>query len=341
MGITGAGARQRRACAPVRAAARVRATALLAACIALSACPRPPAAAPLDPGSRDVPDVVGVVEELRQSVLTVATERGEGSGVVWDEHGHVVTNAHVVSGADTVRLVSADGDEVAADIVAADEIVDVAVLEARDVDLPPATFTTRLPDVGEWVVAIGNPLGFENTVTAGVVSGLHRAIPGSARSSPALVDLVQTDAPISPGNSGGALVDLDGRVVGINVAYIPPQANAVSIGFAIPSPTVTRAVEQLIADGEIDHPFLGVVPLPAAEGGVVVANVIADSPAARAGIRRGDVIVAFDGHQLDSVEMLLSSLRGVSPGERVALVAVRDGRRVHIDVVLGVRSSAS
>src|SRR5205085_1967535 len=124
--------------------------------------------------------------------------------------------------------------------------------------LPAAKWADRLPPVGSLAIAIGNPLGFENSVTAGIISGTGRAVPGAAQQAPALVDLVQTDAAISPGNSGGALVGGDARVIGVNVAYIPPSASAVSIGFAIPAPTVTDVVKQLIAKGKAAHAYLGV-----------------------------------------------------------------------------------
>src|SRR5918999_81625 len=146
-------------------------------------------------------------------------------------------------------------------VLAASESFDLAVLEIEGRNAPAAELADALPEVGELAVAIGNPLGFENTVTAGIVSGLHRSIP-SGGLTPALVDLIQTDAPISPGNSGGALVNADGEVIGINVAYLPPgQTGAVSLGFAIPAPTAAQVVEQLLATGRVELAYLGIQPI--------------------------------------------------------------------------------
>ena len=170
-----------------------------------------------------------VAAQLAPSVVAVLTPGGEGSGVVWNDDGIIVTNAHVVGPHDEAVVAFADGKRSPARVVAVDTVVDLAVLDAERDDLPAATFADALPVVGELAIAVGNPLGFENTVTAGVISGVQRAIPGSATQTQSLVDLIQTDAAISPGNSGGALVNGSGEVVGINVAYIPPQARAVSL----------------------------------------------------------------------------------------------------------------
>jgi len=202
--------------------------------------------------------------------------------------------------------------------------------------------------VGELAIAIGNPAGFESTVTAGIISGLHRAIPSQGQ-TPALVDLIQTDAAISPGNSGGALVDRNGEVIGINVAYIPPQQGSVSLGFAIPSPTAVDVVRELIENGEVRHAFLGVTPavvtpdtaelfdLPVDQG-LAVQSLEPGGPAARAGVRSGDVIVSFEGRPLTAVEDLFGALRQRDPGERVEVVVVRgEGERETLQVTLGER----
>lgn len=164
-----------------------------------------------------------------------------------------------IAGASDVMVVLADGTRERAGIVATDAFTDLALLKIERDDLPVAELAQRYPEIGELAVALGNPLGFENTVTAGIISGLGRAIPAaSTRAGVSLVDLVQTDAAISPGNSGGALVGPDGRIVGINVAYIPPAVGAVSLGFAIPSPTVIDVVQELVADGTAEHAYVGV-----------------------------------------------------------------------------------
>jgi S1-C subfamily serine protease len=231
--------------------------------------------------------------------------------------------------------VLASGRRLEARVDATDNCTDVAVLTVEGEELPPARFAEALPRVGELAVAIGNPLGFEKTVTAGIVSGLHRAIPAVAQTQ-ALVDLIQTDAAISPGNSGGALLNARGEVVGINVAYIPPSAGVVSLGFAIPAPTVTSIVEQLLRSGRARHPFLGVRPgelTPQiadqlgidADSGVLILEVTAGSGADDAGLEESDVVVEFEGEQIATVEDLLAGIRGSEPGQTVRIAYVREG----------------
>jgi len=289
-----------------------------------------------------------IVRRIEPSVVAVLSAIGEGSGVVWRQDGLVVTNAHVVAGAESVELAFADGKRSPARVLATDALTDLALLRSDRGDLPAATFAPDLPVVGELAIAIGNPLGFENTVTAGIISGLHREIPGAAAVAPALVDLIQTDAAISPGNSGGALVDGSGQVVGINVAHIPPEARAVSIGFAIPSPTVRDVVTQLLEHGSVRHAFIGIQSAPLtpeiarllrveADSGVLVIEVVPAGPADRAGMRPGDVIVSVDGDPVDSVEAFLGALRAHRPGDRVKVDAVREGKRLAFEVTLAER----
>ncbi|MDN5748969.1 MAG: PDZ domain-containing protein, partial [Pseudonocardia sp.] len=214
--------------------------------------------------------------------------------------------------------------------------------------LPVPEYRTELPRPGDAVLAIGSPLGFEGTVTSGIVSGLNRQIPGSAAQSRALVDLIQVDAAISPGNSGGALLDAQGRVIGINEAYIPPAAGAVSIGFAIPAATAVSVADQLLADGTATHPYLGVVFAPLtdeirnslgvrAEGGVLAAAVEPGSPAAAAGVQPGDVIVAIGEREIASVEDVLGTLRDSAPGRTTTLGVLRAGERLELPLTIGTR----
>lgn len=289
-----------------------------------------------------------VVNEVAPSVVAVRSTTGEGSGVVWSEDGIIVTNAHVVGAAEQVVVAFADGQRVPAEVVAVDTVVDIAVLDAEREDLPPATFADNLPEVGELAIAVGNPLGFENTVTAGIISGLQRSIPGSGVSTQSLVDLIQTDAAISPGNSGGALLNGAGEVVGINVAYIPPQARAVSIGFAIPAPTVVDVVTQLLDDGDASHAYLGfqpgrVTPQIAQQfgldrqDGILVLDVSQGGPVARGGVEPGDVIVGIAGNAVPTLEALLAELRALEPGQQVDLTVVRDGEEQVLQVEVGDR----
>jgi S1-C subfamily serine protease len=294
-------------------------------------------------------DVSEIFERVSPSVVTVVSESGEGSGVVWDDEGHIVTNNHVVEGAASLGIVLVSGERRPATIVATDPLTDLAVIQAEEDGLPAAEFAERVPKVGELAVAIGNPLGFESSATAGIISGLHRALPSGGQ-TPALVDLVQTDAAISPGNSGGALVDSTGKVLGINVAYIPPSEQAVSIGFAIPSLTVVEVVEQLISTGSVEHAYIGIEPRPltpqlasqlglSASEGVLVFSVTPGSPAASAGLMPGDAIIEFDGDEIASVEDLFTALRQKSPGDRVELTVLREGEEMELTVTLGERPS--
>jgi serine protease DegQ len=309
----------------------------------------PPAGVQGDGGSGGdfgrIPEIVRAVSPTVVAVLVSGDQgTGEGSGVIWGEDGVIVTNNHVVEGAQEIVVVLATGRQVDAEVVATDPLTDLAVLRVDREGLPTAEFADGLPQVGELAVAMGNPLGFENSVTAGIVSGLDRSVP-SGGNTPALVHLLQTDAPISPGNSGGALVDADGRVIGINVAYIPPEARAVSIGFAIPSETVVDVVQQLLESGEVQHAFLGVGPAPLtpelaeqfgidAEEGIVVLNVVEGSGAAEAGVQAGDVLLSADGEPLGSVEDLFALLRERDPGDEVELELLRDDERQTVAVTL-------
>lgn len=290
-----------------------------------------------------------LVEQVEPSVVSVLRpDRGEGSGVIWSSDGVIVTNDHVVEGVDQVIIVFADGQRVNATVLATDRRTDLAVLQAERSDLPAATFSDALPRVGEVALALGNPIGFENSTTQGIVSGLHRSIPGSAQQSAALVDLIQTDAAISPGNSGGALVNGEGEVMGVNVAYIPPnsQAGAVSIGFAIPAPTVIDVVEQLLEDGTAEHAYLGIRPTTLtpsiaqelnaeADSGVVALTVEPGGPADEAGMEPGDIIKAIDDEPVATTEDLLAALRAYAPGDQVAVTFLRNGAEQEVSVTLG------
>ena len=286
-------------------------------------------------GFGKIPDIV---EKSQPSIVTVFAEsaggeQGVGSGVIYRSDGTILTNNHVVAGATHVEVAFADGSRVAGRVSATDPDTDLAVIRVDRGGLPAARFQSSLPRIGSLAVVLGSPLGFEKTVTAGIVSGLHRQIPGSASETRALVDLIQTDAAISPGNSGGAVVDSDGRVLGISVAYVPPQQGAVAVGFAIPASTATRVANELLEHGRARHAYLGLQPgvltaqaadqLGVTQNGVVVYAVTQDGPAAEAGIRPGDVVTAVAGQNVANVEELFASLRQHEPGETVSISYMR------------------
>ncbi len=341
-------------------AAAVSALAL-AGCVGLpaptateSAAPSPsptasPRAGAAEQGEEmSIPDIV---RSVQPSVVTIFTDGGLGSGVVYHEDGLVLTNEHVVRGNTRVEVAFADGQRVDGTVTATDPITDLALVQADREDLPAAEFAESLPVIGELAVVIGSPLGFENTATSGIVSGLHREIPGSASSSQSLVDLIQTDAAISPGNSGGAVVNGRGQIIGISEAYIPPSAGAVALGFAIPSPTATEVAEELIEDGTADHAFMGLVPgaitpqiaeqLGLSDTtGAIVLSVSNGGPASAAGIRPGDVVTAIEGEEIGSPEDLLAALRQQDPGDRVAVDVRRGDEEQTLDVTLTDRPAA-
>ncbi|MFJ5692590.1 S1C family serine protease [Arthrobacter sp. NPDC093125] len=297
-------------------------------------------------------DIPTIVTNVQPSVVTVFTGRGGlGSGVVYSEDGLILTNEHVVRGSQNVEVGFADGRRVAGKVRATDEISDLALVEAERTGLPAAKFQTDLPRIGELAIVIGSPLGFENTVTSGIISGLHREIPGSASSSQSLVDLIQTDAAISPGNSGGAVVNGRGEVIGISEAYIPPSTGAVALGFAIPAATAVKVADQLREDGTADHAFIGLglaeitepianeLGLPDTRGALAL-SVQEGGPAAKAGMRAGDVIIRLDGDEVASPEDLLAALRSKSPGQAVTVEFRRGTETQEVKVQLVARPAS-
>jgi S1-C subfamily serine protease len=296
-------------------------------------------------GSGDFDRIPSIVDQVQPSVVSVVTNLGQGSGVVYGGKGFVITNHHVAGTAQTIAVVLANGERVPAKLRASTDKYDIAVLEVDRDDLTAATFAHALPQVGALAIAIGNPIGFENSVTQGIVSGLNREIPAGG-TTPSLVDLIQTDAAISPGNSGGALVDGDGEVIGINVAYLPPQSGAVSLGFAIPAPVAVSVADQLIETGRVRFAYLGILPAQitpelnqafnlGSDTGVLVEQVVPGGPAAKAGIAKGDVIAELADRRIELVEDLFAELREHKPGEAVKVTVLRGGDRKTFDVTLG------
>jgi S1-C subfamily serine protease len=302
------------------------------------------------------PSVVQVNVQAIQVTPFGRQERAEGlgSGVIYRRDGYIITNSHVVQDAREVNVAFADGSTERGEVVGSDSSTEIAVVRVDRDDLPAAKFAEGSLTVGQLAVAIGSPSGFQSTVTEGVVSGLNREVPGrltGGRQEEALVDLIQTDAAISPGSSGGALVDRDGEVVGINVAYLPPQeTGAESIGFAIPSDTATSTADQLVENGQVSNPFFGIryrdlTPEIAEqfglsmESGVIVVEVDPGSPADDAGLRPRDVITALGSTAIEDSGDLLAAVRDYEPGDDVTLTVARGGTggEEQIAVELGER----
>lgn len=280
---------------------------------------------------------------------------GEGSGVIYTSDGKIITNNHVVTDdyggvVRDLEVTLATGQKLAAGVIGRDALTDLAVIKVNaSMNLPAATFRNDQPSVGEYAVAIGSPLGYENSVTLGVVSGLARSIEGvSGPEGVALNNLIQTDAPISPGNSGGALANADGEVIGINVAYLPAQTGAVNIGFAIPSVVATQVADEIIKTGKATHSYLGVGPQTVTtelqrrfglsrSSGVLVAEVTLNGPADKAGIKRGDIIFKIGDREMVTSSDLLVAIRDKKPGDRVQVTLDRDGQTSTVTVTLQER----
>ena len=279
--------------------------------------------------------------------------QGTGTGFVWDERGHVVTNFHVIQDADGARVTLADQTTWKADLVGVFPDRDLAVLRIRapKEKLKPIPLgESRNLQVGQKVYAIGNPFGFDQTLTTGVVSALNREIQ-SATERP-IHGVIQTDAAINPGNSGGPLLDSDGRLIGVNAAIFSPSGAYAGIGFAIPVDVVRRVVPRLIRDGKFKRSTMGVhgasddvrqaLGLPA---GVVIVGVERHSPAARAGLKpfyrdadgnivRGDELVAINGTPIADADELLSTLEDLQAGDSITVTVLRDGHKLDFRVEL-------
>jgi S1-C subfamily serine protease len=286
-----------------------------------------------------------------------------GSGFVLDRQGYVATNYHVVAGSRRVSVSFSNNDSLAAKVVGTDPSTDLAVLKvsASQQALKPLPLAdSDQVHVGQWVAAIGNPLGLDRTVTAGIVSALHRQI--QAPNGFAIAQAIQTDAAINHGNSGGPLLDLKGHVIGVNsqIATAGSEGN-IGIGFAIPSNTVKKVSAELIATGHVAHAYLGVgvqeltpdvaqtLNLPV-EKGLIVETVVKESAAAQAGIRAGkrnvvidgqsyrvggDIIVSVDGSPVESTSDLLGTLAEKEPGDRLTVEVYRGTKRLKLEVTLG------
>ena len=277
---------------------------------------------------------------------------GTGSGFVWDKKGRIVTNYHVIRGADVAQVVLADHSAWKARLVGASPEADLAVLaiDAPEDRLQPIPVgTSHDLEVGQSVFAIGNPFGLDHTLTTGVVSALGREISGE--SGQTVKGMIQIDAPINPGNSGGPLLDSAARLIGVNSAIVSPSGAFAGVGFAIPVDKVNRVVTELIQHGKIIRPSLGIEPAPdqwvqeLGLNGVLVLSVVPGGPAAKAGIRAtrqtadgqielGDQILTIDGHMLESADDLFSTQEKYQVGDSVTLTLLRDGQRRDVKVTL-------
>ncbi|HWE44838.1 MAG TPA: Do family serine endopeptidase [Caulobacteraceae bacterium] len=274
-----------------------------------------------------------------------ARMRVSGSGFFISRDGYVVTNNHVIDGAVKITVVTADNRRLHARLVGRDPATDLAVLKVDGTDFPYVSFEERAqPQVGDWVVAMGNPFGLGGTVTAGIVSALERR----HVSDSSYVDYMQIDAPINRGNSGGPTFDLQGRVVGVNTSIYSPSGGSVGIGFDIPADVAAKVTSQLIHDGKVVRGYIGatvqeVTPDIADSlglsqpAGALVAELTPGGPSDRAGLKTGDLILKLDGREVKSSEDLTRQVGLVRAGDVIRLTVVRDGRQQEIDVRSGVR----
>jgi putative serine protease PepD len=309
---------------------------------------------PADNGS-----VAAVAARLLPSTVQISAEyqgqRGgaTGSGFVLDRQGHVVTNNHVVEEADDndgpIEIVDQDGSRYRATVVGRSAVYDLAVLwspKARGLT-PAALGASQTLRVGEGVVAIGSPLGLSSTVTAGIVSALHRPVTtGDAGNESSYINAVQTDAAINPGNSGGPLVNLRGQVVGVNSAIattggpIGGESGSIGVGFAIPIEQVRVTADQILRNGEAVYPVIGAKVKTGETGGrgAEIDSVMADTPAEDGGLRKGDVITEVEGERVTDGIALIVAIRSHQPGETVEFTIERDGEEQKVELTLGAQT---
>jgi serine protease DegQ len=270
-----------------------------------------------------------------------------GSGVIVSSDGYVLTNDHVVEGADAIEVLLADGTRASARIIGTDPETDLAVLRIDAQDLAAIEFgDIDAARVGDVVLAVGNPFGVGQTVTMGIISALGRTQLGINT----FENFIQTDAAINPGNSGGALVDAEGRLLGINTAIYSRSGGSLGIGFAIPAGTARQVMQQIIATGSVTRGYIGVEPqditpeladafrLPRREG-AIVAGVMRGSPAERAGVRVGDILVDVDGKPITGTTTMLDVIAQLQPGTTATFRFLRDGRTVELPIRIGKRPS--
>jgi len=274
-------------------------------------------------------------------------ERGTGSGFIINKDGDIITNAHVVSGADKVTVILKDGRQLEGKVLGSDELTDVAVIQVKSDNLPTVSIgSSQSMQTGDWAIAIGNPLGLDNTVTAGIISAIGRK--SGQIGVDKRVSFIQTDAAINPGNSGGPLLNQNGEVIGVNTAIIQ---GAQGLGFAIPIETAQRIARQLIENGKVSRAYLGVQMVTidpnvklevnkdpdfgdkiTDDKGVLITKVVEGSPAAKAGAKLGDVIVKFDNKEILSAEQVTQLVEDRSVGDKIILEVKRNGQTIALNM---------
>jgi S1-C subfamily serine protease len=279
------------------------------------------------------------------------TERGTGSGFIINKDGDVITNAHVVSGADKVTVVLKDGRSLEGKVLGADQLTDIAVVKIKGDNLPVVTIgSSQNLQPGDWAIAIGNPLGLDNTVTSGIISALGRNS-SAIGVSDKRVSFIQTDAAINPGNSGGPLLNQNGDVIGVNTAIIQ---GAQGLGFSIPIETAQRIADQLIKNGRVNRAYLGIQMVTLDERlkqrisqdpdmpfevtvskGVLITRVVANSPAAAAGLKQGDVLLRVDGKTVETADSVTQLVEGKSSGDKVKVDLKRGKQDLSFTVEAG------
>ncbi|MCB0972341.1 MAG: trypsin-like peptidase domain-containing protein [Acidimicrobiales bacterium] len=290
---------------------------------------------PLDGSSTQPAQAVASV--LAPAVVQIETGQGLGSGFIYDESGLIMTAHHVTDGASTVQVRLADGTRLEGTVLGSDDSTDVAVVQIDPVeDMAVATLATGVDvEVGQTAIAIGSPFGLDQTVTAGIVSAVGR----SAETPGGVIPAIQTDAPINSGNSGGALADANGRVIGINDSIATGGAGStgnLGIGFAIPIDIAKSVADRIVAGESTEAGFLGVEGTDAtgAQAGAAIAAVTPGSPAAEAGVAESDLVVAVDGVAVSSMIDLGAKIRTHEPGDTVTLTVQRDGQELELQVTL-------
>ncbi len=274
-------------------------------------------------------------------------ERGTGSGFIINKEGDIITNAHVVSGADKVTVILKDGRQIEGRVLGSDELTDIAVVQVKSDNLPTVSIGSSANlQPGDWAIAIGNPLGLDNTVTAGIISAIGRN--SGQIGVDKRVSFIQTDAAINPGNSGGPLLNQNGEVIGVNTAIIQ---GAQGLGFAIPIETAQRIAKQLIQSGKVSRAYLGIqmVTVDASvknqvnqdadfgvkiseDKGVLITRVVDNSPAAKAGAKRGDVITKFDDKEILTADQVTQLVEDRAVGDKIRMEVKRNGQAIALSV---------